>query len=316
MRKPRHSRISLVVTAAVFLAVLITPACLQSNKETKEVTPAAQTATPTTHEVYVIFEGPWAFAPDPKDANSVIAMAPKAKNHRDLFVQSSDKALAPGVYDLSVPARTAPAAGTVHPNILRAKIEAQNVQHVLDNKLERYAIRLPKPEAYVPGLYFRSRAGSTYPPDASTEKDYATSISLKYTVSTLNGFSVAGSPDSGVFNPLLLQVDTPTIEFAIDATWDADPATNACHVHERETFHELTKLLNLSLYLDFPSDLSTCRDKDPQNPHQVKAEVVPGFPSLFAGGWAGGPKQHLLAAIYFFASHGGACKAPDIVSSD
>ena len=63
MRKPRHSRISLVVTAAVFLAVLITPACLQSNKETKEVTPAAQTATPTTHEVYVIFEGPWAFAP-------------------------------------------------------------------------------------------------------------------------------------------------------------------------------------------------------------------------------------------------------------
>ena len=77
MRKPRHSRISLVVTAAVFLAVLTMPACLQTNKETKEVTPAAQTATPTIHEVYVIFEGPWAFAPDPKDANSVIAMAPK-----------------------------------------------------------------------------------------------------------------------------------------------------------------------------------------------------------------------------------------------
>ena len=316
MRKPRHSRISLVVTAAVFLAVLTMPACLPANKETKEVTPAAQTATPTTHEVYVIFEGPWAFAPDPKDANSVIAMAPKTKNHRDLFVQSSDKALAPGVYDLSVPARTAPAAGIVHPNILRAKIDAQNVQHVLDDKLVRYAIRLPKPEAYVPGLYFRSRAGSTYPPDASTEKDYATSLSLKYTVSTLNGFSLAGSPDSGVFNPLLLQVDTPTIEFAIDATWDTDPVTNACHVHERETFHELTKLLNLSLFLDFPSDLSTCRDKDPQNPHLVKTEVVPGFSSLFALGSAGGPKQRLLAAIYFFASHGGACKAPVIVGSD
>ena len=316
MRKPRHSRISLVVTSAVFLAVLTMPACLPANKETKEVTPAAQTATPTTHEVYVIFEGPWAFAPDPKDANSVIAMAPKTKNHRDLFVQSSDKALAPGVYDLSVPARTAPAAGIVHPNILRAKIDAQNVQHVLDDKLVRYAIRLPKPEAYVPGLYFRSRAGSTYPPDASTEKDYATSLSLKYTVSTLNGFSLAGSPDSGVFNPLLLQVDTPAIEFAIDATWDTDPVTNACHVHERETFHELTKLLNLSLFLDFPSDLSTCRDKDPQNPHLVKTEVVPGFSSLFALGSAGGPKQRLLAAIYFFASHGGACKAPVIVGSD
>ena len=111
-------------------------------------------------------------------------------------------------------------------------------------------------------------------------------------------------------------MDTPAIEFAIDATWDTDPVTNACHVHERETFHELTKLLNLSLFLDFPSDLSTCRDKDPQNPHLVKTEVVPGFSSLFALGSAGGPKQRLLAAIYFFASHGGACKAPVIVGSD
>jgi hypothetical protein len=310
MRKPRHSRISLVVTAAVFLAVLTMPACLQANKETKEVTPAAQTATPTTHEVYVIFEGPWAFAPDPKDANSVIAMAPKTKNHRDLFVQSSDKALAPGVYDLSVPARTAPAAGTVHPNILRAKIDAQNVQHVLDDKLVRYAIRLPKPEAYVPGLYFRSRAGSTYPPDASTEKNYVTSVSLKYTVSTLNGFSVAGSPDSGTFNPLLLQVDTPNIEFAIDPTWDANPANNVCHVHERETFHSLTKLLNLTLYLDFPSDAGTCHDKDPQNPRPAKAEIDRRSPL------AGGFRQHLLAAIYFFGTQGGGCKAPIIVSSD
>lgn len=166
MRNPRHFRISLVAVASVFLAALIMVACNQ----TKEIKPAAQQTTQTTQNVFVVFEGPWAFAPDPKDANSVLALAPKTKSHHDLVVQSSDKTLTPGIYDLSLPARSGPATGTVDPNILQAKIDAQSVQHVLDNKLERYAIRLPKPEAYVAATHYRFRAGSAYPPDASTEQ--------------------------------------------------------------------------------------------------------------------------------------------------
>jgi hypothetical protein len=312
MTNLRHCRSSLVVLASVFLATLITVACNQANNGTKETPVATQQAIPTTRQIYVIFEGPWAFAPDPKDANIVIALAPKTKSHKDLIVQSSDKTLASGIYDLSLPARTGPATGTVDPNILQAKIDPQSVQHVLDNKLERYAIRLPKPEAYVAATRYRSRAGSVYPPDASTEKDYVTSVSLRYSVSTLTGFSLAGAPDIGSFNPLLLQVETPTVNFVIEPAHDPDPA-DKCTTHPREAFRDLTKLLNLNLFVDFPNDPSECHDKDPQNPRSVKTEVTPSFPSSLIRGSAGGLQQQ-LAAIYFLGIHGGTCKAPIIVA--
>lgn len=311
MTNPRHSRTLLVSLAGIFLAALIMAGCNQ----TKESTPAPQQAAqiaPAAEKVYVIFEGPWAIVPDPKDTNSVLALAPKTKSHRDLVVQTWDKVLPPGIYDLSLPARTGTAAGTVDPNILRAKIDTQNVQHVLDNKLERYAIRLPKPDAYVAHTHYRSRAGSVYPPDPSTEKDYVTVVSLRYSVTSLNGFSLAGSPDSGTFNPLLLQVETPTIDFVIHPAHDPDP-TDRCSTHSRESFRDLTKLLNITLFVDYPNDPSECHGKDPQNAHPIKAEVDPSLRNLLARGWEGGLKQHLLAAIYFFGVHVGACKAPIIV---
>jgi len=312
MRIQRYVNSSLIALASAVLATFFLIACQPSQQP---ATPAAtQSTAATTKDVYVVFEGPWAFAPDPKDANNVIALAPKTKNHHDLVVQSADKRLAPGIYDLSLPTRSGPAAGTVDSNILRVKIEAQSVQHVLDNKSERYAIRLPKPEAYVAATHYRSRAGSVYPPDPSTEKDYVTAVSLRYSVTTLNGFSLAGSPDSGAFNPLLLQVETPVINFAIDPARDPSPA-DKCHTHERESFRALTKLVNVTLFLDFPNDPSECHGKDPQNPHAVKSEIVPNFPRFFARAFAGGLKQHLLAAIYFFGAHSGDCLAPVIVAS-
>lgn len=342
MTNPRHSRSSLVVLASVFLAAIIMAACNQT-KETPTAAQPATSTTPTTERVFVVFEGPWAFAPDPKDANSVIAMAPKTTRHRDLFAQTWDKTLASGVYDLSLPARSGPANGTIDPNILQAKIDPQAVQHVLDTKLERYAIRLPKPEAYVAAAHYRSRAGSTYPPDPSTERDWVTSTSLRYTVATLNGFSLAGSPDSGTFNPLLLQVETPVINFVIAPAHDGD-AGDKCHSHSRGSFRDLTKLLNLTLFVDFPNDASDCHAKDPQNPRSSKAEVdrrstleqaaalfewnpadvqdasvasasiTPSFLNSFVRGSAGSLKRHLLAAIYFFGPQVGNCASPHIVS--
>ena len=315
MKNPRHSRSSLVALATAVLATLSLVACNQSQPPTAPTateSKAAATAA-TTKDVYVVFEGPWAFAPDPKDANSVFALAPKTKIHRDLFVQAWDKTLSSGIYNLSLPVRTGPAAGTVDPNILQAKIDPQNVQHVLDNKLERYAIRLPKPDAYVAHTHYRSRAGSAYPPDASTEKDYVTVVSLRYSVTTVNGFSLAGSPDRGAFNPLLLQVETPIINFVIHPAHDADP-TDKCNTHSRESFRDLTKLLSLKLFVDFPNDPNECHGKDPQNTRPVKAELAPSFlRSLFVRGSAGGLKQHLLAALYFFGGQSGDCRAPIIV---
>jgi hypothetical protein len=313
MKNPRHFRSSLVILASAVLTTLLLVACTQSQTQTAPATPQSKATVTTTKDVYVVFDGPWAIVPDPKDANRVLAIAPKTKSHHDLIVQSSDKTLASGIYDLSLPPRSGPAAGTVDPNILQAKIDAQSVQHVLDSKLERYAIRLPKPDAYLAHTRYRSRAGSGYPPDASTEKDYVTVVSLRYNVTTLAGFSLAGSPNSGTFSPLLLQVETPIINFVINPAHDPDPA-DKCNTHSRESFRDLTKLLNLTLFVDFPNDPSECHGKDPQNTRPVKAEIAPSvLRSFFVRGSAGSLKQHLLAAIYFFGANVGACRAPIIV---
>jgi hypothetical protein len=287
----------------------------------------------------VVFEGPWAIAPDPKDANSVLLLAPKTKTHRDLYVAASNHAmLVSGTYDLSVPGRAGPGAGAYDPSFLRAKIDPQSVQRVLDDKSSnRYAIRLPKPEAYVPATLYRSRAGSTYPPDASTEMEYATGASLRYSVSSQSGFSLSGSPDTGIFNPLLLRVDTPTIRFAIEPT----EADDVCNAHSRQAFHDLVQLVELTLYVDFPDNPSNCHDKDPQVPragkvHATLASPMEAMPSFLTGnladvqtagvipgedpsrylkflagsGIARGVARRLGAAIYFFGAGAGGCRAP------
>ncbi len=318
MKNPRHSRSSLVILASAVLATLFQVACTQSQTQTAPATPqskAAATAA-TTKDVYLVFDGPWALVPDPKDANSVLALAPKTTSHRDLVVQAWDKTLSSGIYTLSLPPRSGPAAGTIDPNILQAKIDPQNVQRVLDTKSERYAIRLPKPDAYLAHTHYRSRAGSAYPPDASTEKDYVTVVSLRYNVTTLTGFSLAGSPNSGTFSPLSLQVETPIINFVINPAHDPDPA-DKCNTHSRESFRDLTKLLNLTLFVDFPNDPSECHGKDPQNPRPAKAEIdrLSNWKQVAAQlvRGSGGLKQHLLAAIYFFGGMAGGCRAPIII---
>ncbi|MBI1740144.1 MAG: hypothetical protein HY233_00905 [Acidobacteriales bacterium] len=320
-----------VAIASVFLASILLVACEQS----KQAAPAASLAA-TTEKVFVVFEGPWAFATDPKDANAVLALAPKTKAHRDLNVAASNNlSLASGTYDLSVPAHSGLASGTLDPSFAQARINAKSLQHALDDKSGRYVIRLPKPEAYVAAARIRSRVGSTYPPDASTEQNYVTQVSLRYSVSSLSGFSLAGTPDNGTFNPLLLQVDTPTIRFVIEPAM-ADVPTDLCSTHSRESFRDLVKFLGLSLYVDFPGDTGDCHNKDPQNPRPAKAvgSMSPlervaallsgnllevqnasviglGYPSFLSGsGGARNISRQVIAAMYFFHAQGGSCRAP------
>lgn len=86
-------------------------------------------------QVFVQFEGPWAIAPDPTDANNVLPLAPKTKHHRDLYVTASNYSpLATGIYDLSFPGHVGPGAGAYDPAILRAKIDPRNAQRVPDSK--------------------------------------------------------------------------------------------------------------------------------------------------------------------------------------
>jgi hypothetical protein len=313
MRTELYSTSKLVALAGAALTTL----CLVACQQYQPPTPAPAAAEPkaaTTEKVFVEFRGPWAFVPDPKDANSLLAIAPKAKTHRDLYVQASNQStLTSGVYELSLPAHSGPAAATADPSIAQAKIDPQNLQRALDNKSARYVIRVPKPEEYAVAGRFRSRLAASYPPDASTEKAYATAVSLRYNVSTLTGFSLAGAPDSGTFNPLLLQVETPAIRLVIAPAQDDDP-TDKCATHSRESFHALTTLLGLTLYVDFPENPDACHKNDPQNAHPAKAEA--NWRSPFAQIAAIDIRniaQRLLAAVYFFDHPAGDCESPNLI---
>lgn len=334
-----------IAIASVFLAALVLVACEQSKQAAPAPTEPAQTkaasSAATNEKVFVLFDGPWAFATDPKDPNTVLAIAPKNKSHRDLQVSASNKAtLAAGTYDLSVPAHSTLTAGTPDPSFVQAQIDAKSLDRALRAKSERYVIRLPKPEAYVAAMRYRSRVGASYPPDPSTEKDYVTSASLRYGVSSLAGFSLAGTPDSGTFNPLLLQVDSPTITFLIDPAIGDLPLDN-CSTHSREAFRDLTKLLNITLYVDFPRSDSGCRDKDPQKSRATKAEAAvppverllallegsltdapaasatliettPGY-KVLTWGVSSALAKRAMASFYFFGVRPGNCKAPILI---
>ncbi|MFI5114590.1 MAG: hypothetical protein ACHP7J_05545 [Terriglobales bacterium] len=338
MRTQLYSTSKLVALAGAVLATLFLVACEKSQPPTPSPATAESKAV-STEKVFVVFEGPWAIVADPKDANSVLALAPKTKLHRDLYVAASnDSILAAGTYDLSVPAHGAATSAALDPSFAQAKIDAKSLQHALDDKSGRYVIRLPKPEAYVPAKRFRSRVGSKYLPDASTEQNYASSVSFRYSVSSLNGFSLAGTPDSGTFNPLLLQVDTPTIRFAIEPAQPDDPK-DMCHTHSRAAFHDTTKFLGLTLYVDFPGDSADCHKTDPQIPRSSKVEggqaspldrtvtllagdlpevqaastvgvTVPDYLTSLIRRGVGSTVSDLMVAVYFFHGGGGSCKAP------
>lgn len=218
--------------------------------------------------VFVTFTGPWAFAADPTDPNHVFAFAPKTTSHSDLVVQSSGtserQTLAAGIYELSFPVAAIGYRTDTSPNVLQAKIDAQGVQHALSARLERYAIRLPKPEAFLVTSTERSRVDSTYPPAASTENDYMTTVSLRYYTGNLGELFLVGRPDEdGPFHPVLAQ--PPVISFSVRPLFGMAGRMD-CNIHLREAFHDLSKLVNLKLYVDFPEDPPECRVNDPQKP--------------------------------------------------
>jgi hypothetical protein len=326
-----------LVLASVFVVTMFFVACEQTKSTSPSPVAAPQAAS--TEKVLIEFEGPWAFAPDPKNAAMVVAIAPKTKGHRDLYVSASNQSTLPaGTYDLSLPDHSGPAAATADPDIAQAKIDAASLQAALDKKSARYVIRLPKPEAYIIAGRSRSRVSATYPPDASTEKEYATAVALRYNVSSMSGFSLAGTPDSGTFNPLLLHVEAPRVRFILDPAMDDDPK-DKCDTHSRESFHDLAALLNVTLYIDFSENPPECHSKDPQMARPVKAQNDGMRPVESTLPWgnpltthiemisqsrrgnlvpdrassASGSISFLATAIYFFGRPSADCKAPVII---
>lgn len=318
------------------LIVIVTATFLVSCQQAQ--TPQAPPIKPAGIQVFVTFEGPWAIVPDPADKSGVLALAPVDTIHRPLAVVPADAELVAGVYQLTMPTSGAPPTVTLDPSFLQPAVTTANVQSALNNSSKRYAIRLPRPEAYLAETRFRSRVGPPpYPPTPPTspEQDYVTAISLSYTVTSLTGFSLAGTPDSGPgFSPVPFQAESHAVRFEIVPGEHHPP--DPCYLHARQAFHNLVGLLGLNLYIDYPKYTEECHNIDPQTHPSKTTQLFHGlpFPSVpdpsrpelspaeesGIGGIFGSGARSVFPGIarrtlaYFFTSGGGGCKTPIIVN--
>jgi len=312
MKYPRLVSCWSPVLLGVCLAAMFLAACKSSSPSAATPARAARDMAASS-TVYVQFEGPWAFVPDPQDSNTVIAIAPKTAGHFDLFVKASnEQAIPAGVFGLSLPVTTA-GSGTLDPGIVQTPIGAANLQHAMGSTGGRYAIRLPKPEAYVAAGRAESRVAAAYPPPASTQDSHVTAVSLRYTVNSLTGFTISGTPDAGAFNPFLLNVETPLVRIVIEPTQVDDPLDH-CETHSREAFRDLVKLLGLTLYADFPAYTAACQHSDPQLAAVRNPSALDRLADLLQGGPDNGRMQR--AAMFEFLSFAHPtvdCHAPILV---
>jgi hypothetical protein len=231
-------------TAAVFTGLLMVAVAL--------VLFGLRTQRQTT-SVSIAFEGPWAFVPDPQDQESVLAIAPKTKSHYPLTVgDSNGTPLDAGVYTLDIPGHGPSAPPKLDQTFLRTRVPPENVTHALGARLERYAIRLPRPERYVAMNRQASRIGN------EPERNYVSEVSLVYIVKDFSGLSLAGTSDSEATSQTL-QLPAHSVHFRIAPV--PDPS-DVCDAHVREAFHDLTKLLGLAQTMSMPSP-GNCQMKMP-----------------------------------------------------
>jgi hypothetical protein len=280
---------------------------------------------PGTEQVYVIFEGPWAIVSDPEDANKVIAIAPKTNSHRPLAFVPASKILDAGVYELTMPTHgESPKTFDLGDDFLRINPDREQVLAALGNKSGRYAIRLPRPEEIVAETRHPSRVDTQYPPQTGF-KNYASSVSLVYHVTTRTGFHLAGTPDVGATLELPPPIlETPMIRFVIDP---AEITMDTCDLHSRRAFHDLTTLLGLKLFVDFRND-DDCHKRDPQVSDSKRAALInrllagwsPNSPEpQFAGTGAFITSRWMEATVYgladrlgvaFYFFHSAICHTP------
>jgi hypothetical protein len=249
--------------AMLFVCMLFVWSCQSPQRAAKLA------ASPET--VFVVFEGPWAFVTEP--SGEILAIAPKATNHTDAYAKAEESTLLPlGKYQLSVLNRVTKTQTFPQPTFLPDKVSSATLTGVVNNSTGagRYMIILPQPDGLTEAEHSKSQINYPWPVDPKTPiVPYSVSISLQYTVSTLDGFKLTGTPDdsSVTFSDFPFAVGVPrVIHIAIDPL--PSPKPDPCDDDTKLAFKELMALFSLQHIIDFqpyPSGMN-CQTEDPQNP--------------------------------------------------
>jgi len=243
-------KLTVVITGIACLLCMRSPATQCATESQKSPVVASQ-KTERSYNVSVLFDGPWAFYKDVQN-HRLVAIAPEVPGHPKAFIrgQKPTRDLEFGVYDLLSLPVTGPGTSSDPKDIASVSTTATQFAQILEtpSTLKRYVVILPLPDDIVENLVDTAKVDVKYHPSTS-EKDYTTEILLSYTLSTLNGISVAGHENSNsAITPIPLGIINRFIHIGVGS----DFINDACDTHAKRAFKDLTTFFGTSWYVDFP----------------------------------------------------------------
>jgi hypothetical protein len=266
------------------LVLLLCSSTLQASSQR-----TTTTSNTTLPEVEVWVEGPWAYADDPRDAQSIVLIAPDSDSiqhtHAAVTHSAGDRELDyDSVLEIRNLTHTQQACSTcIRINAYPAGVDRRVLTNLLSSGTGRYVISLPKPDRYEEAVGQESRVRSRWWDDCRPSQNcegqppHTTQAIFHYTVNRLDGFSIG--PNAQQQTPLFFE-DRHVITIFMTPKGEIDQ----CDSVGRLAFHHLVTLFSLNLFVDlrtklvgsnaatgpYPSDdppgPSTCLDSDPQNP--------------------------------------------------
>jgi hypothetical protein len=229
-------------------------------------------AVPGRFNLYVNFNGPWAFMQDPDDASKLVAIAPYLKEHESAYVAATNETpVEAGVYEVSgLPSATLDLSPQLV--VVKDSIPRKMFDSVAQSQGARYLIRLPMPSDFSSYRNGREAVATTWPvPNPEkTEKWYVTHMTLRYSVSDFGGIKFGGTSDAKKaidFSPVLGA--TGTLDIGVGPLYDLQET--GCHDHGKGAFKALVGLFKVQQFIDFPGTdgqyhQDMCGPSDPQKP--------------------------------------------------
>ena len=217
------------------------------------------------------FTGPWSFAKDTVNKR-IVAIAPDIQGHSPLYLRATGSVfLTAGVYDLVLKGGAGGAEGagasSATPNFVPAQISSADLVKLEgDYNGAAYIINLPE-TVDIHAVYNDPLAYSgKFPvPKPAVSKNFVTKVVFRYLVDEpeieLDNKDISAIPHSQSLDS----------EGAIDVGIDDDPDPSTCDYVAKATYAEMTKLLKIIQYIDFPAYDEICQPNDPQHPVSDRA---------------------------------------------